>query len=69
MRIVDKNLALTVGGILFAVTGLLHLLRLFTHSEMVLSGHPIPVWGSALFLAIAWFMAGWFFLVRRCENS
>ena len=35
-----------IGAIIFAIVALLHLYRLFTHFQVVLGSHSIPMWAS-----------------------
>ena len=68
VSLTDKNSGLMAGAVLFGGTGALHLLRLFTGSQMVLGGHTVPTWGSGVFLAIAWSMAGWYLYLVKKES-
>jgi len=43
----------TIAVALFALIALLHLLRLFTGWEIVVTGFVIPVWWSAIGLVVA----------------
>lgn len=63
----NKDAALTAGGTIFGLVGLLHLLRLFTHSDMVLGGHKVPVRASGLLCGLAWLMAGWLLAARSSD--
>ncbi len=48
----------TLAVAILALAGLVHLLRLFTGFSVVVAGHPIPGWASAigaiLALGVAW---------------
>jgi hypothetical protein len=35
-----------IGALVFAIVALLHLYRLFTHFQVVLGSHDIPMWTS-----------------------
>ena len=41
-----------LGTLVFAVVALLHLLRLFTHYQVILGTHTIPMWVSWLGMII-----------------
>jgi hypothetical protein len=43
----------TLAAILFGLAALVHLYRLFTHFQVVLGSHVIPIWCSYVAIVIA----------------
>ena len=43
----------TLAAILFGLAALVHLYRLFTHFQVVLGSHTIPIWCSYIAIVIA----------------
>lgn len=53
---------LIVVGILFAVIGLMHLLRLIYKIEIVIAGKAIPLWVSVIGVIIPVLLSIWVFM-------
>ena len=55
-----KSMALTVAGIVFLVVAFLHLLRLVSRIQVMVSDYVVPLWfnaaGFVLALLLAWWM-------------
>lgn len=61
----NKNVALTIAGIIFLLVALLHLLRVVTGFEIVIGGKTIPLWPSIGGLIVGGLLAIWMFLAAR----
>ena len=53
----SAKIFLKLVGIIFAVIGTVHLLRLIFGWQIVLVGWVVPVWISAFGVVIAWYLA------------
>ena len=61
----NKNTALMVAGIIFAVVALAHALRLFYAVEIIAAGYMIPMWVSWVGFVVAFILCGLMFMARR----
>lgn len=62
------KLPLLVGGIIFSIMALFHLLRLFIGWNVILGTFAIPVWWSGIGLIIAGFLAFWMLKSAFCDH-
>ena len=46
-----------IAVLVFAVVALLHVVRLFTHFQVILGSHTIPMWASWIGLIVAGLLA------------
>ena len=60
-----KTVALYVSGIVFLLAALVHIIRLFTHFQIVLGSHEIPVATSGYGLVAALILAIWMFSAAK----
>jgi hypothetical protein len=60
----NKNIALKVSGIVFAIVALAHLIRIYYHSHIVVSGYTIPMEVSYIGFIIALVLSIWMFIAR-----
>jgi hypothetical protein len=56
---VNQRLGLRVVGVIFAIFCLAHLLRLLSHTEVVIGGNQIPFWPSWLGMFVGAFLSAW----------
>lgn len=61
----NKNIALKVSGIVFAIVALGHLIRVIYHSHIVVSGYTIPMEVSYIGFVIALALSIWMFIASR----
>ena len=59
-KIMDKNIALTVAGIVFAIVALFHLARLLTKFDLTVV-KKIPLWVNLVGVIVAASLAIWMF--------
>jgi hypothetical protein len=52
-----------VAGIVFALVAIMHLLRLFYKTNIIISGRMIPLWISGVGFIISAILSVWMFLV------
>lgn len=57
-----KYLPLIVAGIIFSVVGVMHLLRLIYHWQIMIAGNVIPMSVSVAGLFVAIILALWMFI-------
>jgi hypothetical protein len=62
-----KNLALIVAGIVFSLVALAHLVRIFYHALIVISGHSVSIDVSYYGLIISALLAVWMFAASRSK--
>lgn len=65
----NKNVAITIAFFVFVLGGLVHLVRLFTHTSIVIGGADVPLFLSAIAFPFAWFMAFWLWLLRESPSE
>jgi hypothetical protein len=56
-----KDRALLVAGLIFAFIAIIHLLRLFFETEVVISGYTLPMWPSLVAVIVASLLSIWMF--------
>ena len=61
----NKKLGLTVAALIFAIVGLLHLLRIITHMAVSLNGNEIPFAASWIALIGASLLSYWMWSLRN----
>lgn len=52
-------------GLIFAILGALHLLRLFTGWQIIVVGWTVPLWISVFGVIIAWYLAYTAFMLTK----
>ena len=55
-----KNTALRIGGAIFGIVALAHLLRLVTGAQVLINSWSLPVWISWVGLLATTFLCIWF---------
>lgn len=58
-------LGLRVAGAVFGLMGLAQLARLVVRPEIVVAGHALPLWPSALAVAFLWSLSFWMWRLSR----
>lgn len=61
----NKNIPLQVAGVIFGLVALAHLLRLIYHSQVVISGHTLPMEVSYIGFVIALGLSIWMFVASK----
>jgi len=61
----SKNLALIVGGFLFALVTIAHLLRLYFGIEIMAANYVVPMMVSSVGAIITGLLAIWMFVASR----
>ena len=61
----NKDTGLKIAGALFALVGLLHLLRIALGFELIIAGRLIPLWVNGVGLAVACGLSFWLFGLSR----
>lgn len=56
------NSALIVAGIIFGLVALMHLLRLFYKTEVIMGGKIIPMWVSGIGFIVPLLLSVWMFM-------
>jgi hypothetical protein len=59
MDMSSQRVGLRVAGVVFAIFALGHLVRLINQAEVVVAGHQIPMWVSAVALIVAGGLTVW----------
>jgi hypothetical protein len=59
----DMHSALIVAGITFAIVALMHVLRLFYRTEVIIGGKVIPMWLSIIGFIIPLGLSIWMIMV------
>ena len=57
----DKDTALMVAGVVFALVAFVHILRLTFKFELKIAGKKIPLWANWVGLAVAGGLSVWMF--------
>jgi hypothetical protein len=60
-----KNIPLIFSGILFFLVALLHLYRLINPFVIMIDGHIIPIWASAVLFIVTGLLSLWMFYSLR----
>ena len=55
----SQTVGLRVAGVIFGLVALAQLLRLVTQVEVLVAGHPLPLWPNAVALVIAGGLSFW----------
>lgn len=61
----DAKAGLAVSSIIFAVFGLIHLLRLIFHVSITVAGIELPIAGSGVATVVFWALAYWLWTLRK----
>jgi hypothetical protein len=61
----SQILGLRVAGTIFGLICLAHLLRLVTQVEVLVAGHPVPLWASAPAAVFAGGLSLWMWNLAR----
>lgn len=61
----DKNMALIVAGVAFAIVAFIHLARLITKFEIAVAKKVIPLWVNGIGLIVAGLLAFWMFAATQ----
>ncbi len=64
----DKNKALLVAGLIFALVAILHLVRYYFSLEIVVGGTNIPLSLSLVGFVVAGLLALWMFFARASKR-
>lgn len=54
--------ALITSGIIFAIIAIIHLVRIFYRSTIIVAGVDIPIWVSAIGLVVSALLSIWMFM-------
>ena len=65
----SQIVGLRIAGTIFGLMCLGQLLRLLTHAEIVVQGHTIPLWPSALGVLIAGALCIWLWKLSKTAPS
>lgn len=65
----NQTLGLRAAGTIFGLVALAHLLRLVTWTEVMIAGHPVPFWPSALAALAAGGLSLWLWKLSITHNS
>lgn len=55
-------------SVIFALVGLVHLIRLIFELGIVLAGYSVPLWVSVVGIVIAWYLAYCSFILARKKS-
>ena len=61
----SQILGLRVAGTIFGLMCLPQVVRLATKTEVVVGGHPVPLWASAVAIVIAGGLSLWLWKISR----
>lgn len=61
----SQHVGLRVAGVIFGLMALVQLARLFFRPEIMIDGHAIPLWPSAVALAVLGGLAIWMLRLAR----
>ena len=61
----SQIVGLRIAGTIFGLMCLGQLLRLLTHAEIVVQGHPVPLWPSVLGVLIAGALCIWLWKLSK----
>jgi len=65
----SQILGLRVAGTIFGLMCLIQLSRLLTRAEVLVAGHRVPLWPSALAVVIAGGMSLWMWKLSRAATQ
>lgn len=65
MKAGNKNVALTVAGLIFGIVAILHAIRIFTGFNLLIARHLVPVWVSYPSFVVFFALSVWMFVARR----
>jgi hypothetical protein len=55
----SQTIGLRVASVVFSLIALAQLLRLVTRVEVLVAGHPVPLWANAVALVVAGALSFW----------
>lgn len=63
----NTKLGLTVASVIFAIFGMLHVLRLLKHGcvSVTIAGHAVPIAASAIAAPVFLLLAFWLWTLRK----
>ena len=61
----SQTIGLRVAAIIFALVSLAQLARLLSRVEIIVAGHPLPLWPNAAAFVIAAGLSWWMFKLSR----
>jgi hypothetical protein len=65
-----KNRALAIGGTIFLLIAIIHLVRLFHPFELIIGGYNIPLWGNGIgFIVFGMLSAFMFYAFGENEKN
>ena len=64
-----KDFALRIGGTIFGIIAILHLLRIVTKATVIIAGWILPLWVSYIGVIVAGFLCGWMWLSSNNKKS
>ena len=62
-------LGLRVAGVIFALVGLLHLLRLVLQVEVLIGGYEMPMWMSGVGFVVPLMLSVWFLKISNVKQG
>lgn len=65
----SQILGLKIAGVVFGLMGLAQFLRLVMHPEVLVAGHHVPLWPSALAFAILGALSLWMWRLSRAATQ
>jgi hypothetical protein len=65
----SQVLGLRVAAAIFAVVGLMQLVRLVTGVEVEVANHAVPLWPNAMALVVAAGLSYWMFKLSRMTGA
>ncbi len=68
MKTRSQDTALFAAGLIFAIVALAHMVRIFTHFNLIIARQIIPEWVSYPAFGIFLLLAVWMFMAREKET-
>ena len=65
----SRTVGLQVAAVIFGLVSLVQLLRLLTRVEVLVAGHPVPLWPNAVALVIAGGLSAWMIKLSRSGGN
>jgi hypothetical protein len=65
----SQRFGLRVAAVIFALFALVHLWRLVSRWEVLIAGHPMPLWGSLIALLVAGGLSLWFWRLASAART
>lgn len=65
----SQIVGLRIAGTIFGLMCLGQLIRLLTHTEIVIQGHPVPLWPSAIGVLIAGSLSIWLWKLSKSSTE